>query len=346
MPNVCGCAAESDGEFCSLNSVSCGPLSGTDNCGQARNVESCGTCVAPQSCGGGGMSGVCGCTPESDSQFCQAQGVTCGTANGTDNCGASRSANCGQCNSCSSPNTIAAYGGVLSGTTSGTNTYTSTCGGDGPNQYYTWIPDVSGPATVSTCGSSFATVLDVLSGSCPSGSLVGCNENTTVWCYNDTTDSLVAFNAVAGTPYYFVIGGQGTAAGAFTLKVAPPDGTCASPYQINAAGGAVSTAFNGNNQGSTGSCGGAGADRVHLWVPTTSGTAMISLQGDFWPAALYVDSGSCTGTEMACNYQAGQWPTESVSFAVNAGTPYYVWVANGSYQGQSVMMYTLTVTAP
>ncbi len=289
------------------------------------------------------------CPPETDAQFCANAGVLCGPLSGTDNCGQSRTANCGTCSGCGAASTVAPTGGVYSGTTSGGSLFNSTCGAavdSAPEAYFTWTPTVSGPATVSTCGSSFDTVLDVLSGSCPGGALVGCNDNTAVWCYGSTTDSLIDFSAVAGTTYYFVVDGNGTASGNYTLKVVSPGGTCSSPFELPSAGGSFSSAFNGNNQGDTGSCGGAGADRVHHWVPSNSVTATITLTGDFWPAALYVRSGSCQGTEVACNYQTAQWPTETVTFSVTAGLDYYVWIAHGTYTGDAVMMYTLNVTAP
>jgi hypothetical protein len=89
-----------------------------------------------------------------------------------------------------------------------------------------------------------------------------------------------------------------------------------------------------------------GADKVHHWVPTTSGTATVKVVGDYWPASLYVKQGSCQGTEIACNYQTGQWPTETVTFSATAGTDYYIWLGDPNYQGQTVEIYTVTVTAP
>jgi hypothetical protein len=41
---VCGCAAESDAEFCGRVSAGCGKVSGTDNCGAARSNVDCGRC--------------------------------------------------------------------------------------------------------------------------------------------------------------------------------------------------------------------------------------------------------------------------------------------------------------
>jgi hypothetical protein len=205
---------------------------------------------------------------------------------------------------------------------------------------------VSGAATVSTCGSSFDTVLDIKSGACGTGSSVGCNDNSAVWCYMSTTHSLVDFSAVAGQTYYFTVDGAGTASGNLTLKVVSAEGSCTNPFSMPSSGGTKRFAMNGTNANS-GSCGGQGADRVTHWVAPKSGTATVSMSGDFWPAVLYVRSGSCGGgSELGCNYQAGQWPTESFSFNVTAGADYYIWSAVGSYTGDAVMYFDLTITPP
>jgi hypothetical protein len=107
-----GCIPESDEVFCAVLHDNCGPVAALDNCGVSRSVSSCGTCVVPQSCGGGGTPNVCGgigCTPESDAAFCLSLQKDCGVVNGLDNCGVSRSANCG---TCASPNTCGG-GGVV-----------------------------------------------------------------------------------------------------------------------------------------------------------------------------------------------------------------------------------------
>ncbi len=96
-PNVCACAAQSDAQFCSANGATCGSLTAVDVCGQSRTV-SCGACTSPESCGGGGMANTCGCSPETDSELCAANGAECGPLTVTDRCGASRTVNdCGAC---------------------------------------------------------------------------------------------------------------------------------------------------------------------------------------------------------------------------------------------------------
>ena len=77
-------------------------------------------------------------------------------------------------------------------------------------------------------------------------------------------------------------------------------GTCASPWFIPSSGGSNTNRMNGSST-TSGSCGGNGVDSVYRWVPSTSGAATISYSGNFWPASLWVRSGSCNRSEVACD---------------------------------------------
>jgi hypothetical protein len=125
----------------------------------------------------------------------------------------------------------------------------------------------------------------------------------------------------------------------------PPCGTCGTPHPVPATG------INGTYQMSgtsttSGSCGGAGLDRYHLFVPSGSGTASISLVTDYWPSVVYVRQGSCTGSQVVCDYEPGPWPTNVLSFGVTAGTSYYIIVDHGNYNGPITLTYTMTLTPP
>jgi hypothetical protein len=107
MPNICGCAAESDAAFCSRLGKNCGALSGTDNCGVSRTAVQCGTCTSPLTCGGGGMANVCGCS-ETDAQMCTRLGKTCGSITAKDVCGVTRTVT--SCGTCSAPQSCGGSG--------------------------------------------------------------------------------------------------------------------------------------------------------------------------------------------------------------------------------------------
>lgn len=340
-PNVCSCA-ESTTELCTRLQKNCGMLNVTDRCGMARSVN-CGTCAVGVSCG---TDNVCACAPETDASFCARVGG-CGAVTANDNCGASRTTTCSTtCGSCASPRPFPALGNQVSGTTRGTSSVSASCGGGGaPEEVWTWTPTASGSVTISTCGSSYDTVLSVRTGSC-TGAEVACNDNTTVWCSNGSTNhSYVTFNAVAGTTYFIVIDGGGSASGNYLLRMSPPDGTCSAPMDFPGAGGLIKSGVNGNSTNS-GTCGGSGADKVHRWVAPRSGTATATMVPDFWPSTLYVRSGTCTGAQLGCDNQTGQWPTNTVSFAVTAGTTYWIWAGLGTYNGPVVSIYDLTLTPP
>jgi hypothetical protein len=174
--------------------------------------------------------------------------------------------------------------------------------------------------TISTCGSSFDTVLSVRTGSC-TGHEIACNDNTSIWCPSSTNHSYVTFNAVVGTTHYVVIDGAGSASGAYNLRVSPPDGTCGTPISIPANGGLIKGGMSGSSTDSA-SCGGSGGDKVHRWVAPRSGTANVTMVPDFWPSTLYVRNATCNGAQLGCDHQTGMWPTNTVNFNVTAGNTY------------------------
>jgi len=340
--NVCACS-ETDAAFCTRLGKDCGSVSGTDVCGAARTAN-CGSCASPQTCG---ANNVCACDAETNQAFCARLGASCGTITNADNCGAQRTVDCGPCGTCSAPGTIPPLGHVVSGTTSGSSTMSSTCGGGGaPEQVWTYTPQVSGSVTISSCGSSFDTVVSVLQNACPGGSQVTCDDNTSIWCPNGTTHSYVTWNATAGQTYYVVVDGAGSGQGWYNLRVSPPDGTCANPIQVPSNGGTQHVGMAGNSTDSA-SCGGSGGDKVHHWVAPRSGTATVTMVPDFWPSTLYVRQGSCHGgAELACDNKTAQWPTNTISFPVTAGTEYFIWASYGTYNGPVVSIYDLTVSLP
>src|SRR5215471_5977857 len=95
---VCGCTAETNTAFCMRLAKTCGSVTAADSCGASRTVN-CGTCTSPQVCepATGSAPNTC-CSPETDASICTRLARTCGTASATDNCGSSRSVNCGNCN--------------------------------------------------------------------------------------------------------------------------------------------------------------------------------------------------------------------------------------------------------
>jgi hypothetical protein len=100
-PNVCGvsgCTPETDAALCQAAKKNCDAPKLVDNCQQTR-WPSCGSCTPPDTCGGGGSPNVCGtgCVSESDAAFCTRLGKDCDSVTDLDDCGQSRTADCGTC---------------------------------------------------------------------------------------------------------------------------------------------------------------------------------------------------------------------------------------------------------
>jgi hypothetical protein len=121
------------------------------------------------------------------------------------------------------------------------------------------------------------------------------------------------------------------------------DGTCASPYEMpRGEGGTYAAAMSGAGA-IAGSCGGTGGvERVHAWEAPITGTATVTLTGDFTPASLYVREASCAGAELGCDAAAAQPVDLSVMFAAISGTTYQIVVDSGT-QGAATKLYTLTI---
>jgi hypothetical protein len=130
---------------------------------------------------------------------------------------------------CTTPTVIPAAGGVFTGSTSGSSSQSGTCGttNAAPEKVFQWTPAVSGTATIQTCGASgtnFDTVLYMRSGTCPTGTQVACNDDTS-GCATSTNAnyaSRIRPTVTAGQTYFIIVDGYGGASGNFTLSVTPP----------------------------------------------------------------------------------------------------------------------------
>lgn len=91
--------------------------------------------------------------------------------------------------------------------------------------WFRYVPLLTGPVTVSTCGADFDTAIAVSSGSsgCPTGlySVLACNDDFA--CFGGssvlTPQSQVTLNGVAGTPYLIRVGSRIGATGAGSLRI-------------------------------------------------------------------------------------------------------------------------------
>ena len=126
---------------------------------------------------------------------------------------------------CNVVTAIPAAGGTILGNTCGVSTLTGTCGGgSAPEKVYQWTPNVSGVATIDTCGSGtlYDTVLYIRNSPCATGTELACNDDFCVIGDGSGHGSRVTPTVTAGQPYFIIVDGFFTTQGNFTLHVAPP----------------------------------------------------------------------------------------------------------------------------
>jgi hypothetical protein len=343
---------------------SVGACTGTQTCSSSCGWGSC-TVTAVESCNGVDdncngltdetftcrMGATQSCTNScgaAGSQTCAAGSCTWGSCCGVEVCGNACDDDCdGLVNegcacsgdTCACPLTVASSGGTYSGsTTTMVNDYGAFCRtAPGPDVVYTWTPTSSGTVQIDTIGSGFDTVLQVYTGGC-AGTSVACDDDA-----GGSFTSLVSFAFTAGTTYYIIVDGFGSASyGNYTLNVTPSGGCLSMMGSVTTTGTWYGDTCSGGNDYS-GSCGGSGAaDVVYSLTWAYGASVTVSLQYSSYDTMLYVRSGSCTATDIICNDD--YWGVQSqVTFTAAAGVTYYV-VIDGwsSYCGA----YQMTVTSP
>jgi hypothetical protein len=118
---------------------------------------------------------------------------------------------------CTCPETLTASGSYT-GSTSGSSAHDpSECAwtSSGPEWVFSIAPTSSCSVTFATAGSSFDTVLYVKSGSCTTGTEIGCNDDTYYGLDSELTVSLTG----GSTYYLFLDGYDSYEYGSFTLSV-------------------------------------------------------------------------------------------------------------------------------
>lgn len=161
-----------------------------------------------------------------------------------------------------------------------------TCGGGGgPDLWYTYT-SFGGPLTVSTCGSSFDTVVEVFSGSCGSLVLEGCDDDS---C--EINGIVRLFSTNQGETYTIRVGGYAGASGTGTLwvgNVIVPPGTPES---------CLSTFFFGGVNGPAGGALYFDLDCVFATEIDTFGISYSGSSGTPVGLEVYTTTGSHVGVE-------------------------------------------------
>jgi hypothetical protein len=130
------------------------------------------------------------------------------------------------------------------------------CGAGFHDVWWTYVAEDDGVLNLDTCGSSFDTILEVFAGTgCPSGALIGCNDDAVSGSCAGSMQSSVSVDVQAGDPVLIRVGGVGGAEGTGTLNVTlaedvlpPPNDDCADAIDL-----ATNVPFTGTTNGATAS---------------------------------------------------------------------------------------------
>ncbi|MCB1060193.1 MAG: hypothetical protein KDB65_08170 [Calditrichaeota bacterium] len=221
-------------------------------------------------------------------------------------------------------------------TTCATNNFDVACvSGDPADVFYNMTLSSCQTVTVSLCGSSYDTGLEIRAGgTCPGSTQVVCNDDN--YCGSSIVfQSTASFVAQAGVTYYIIIDGYSTFTGNYVLNVtgvpfAPENDTCPGttiaslPYSDT---GSTTCATNDFNVDCVS---GDPADVFYNMTLSTCQTVTISLCGSSYDTGLEIRAGGpCPGsTQVICNddYSCNSSPTlqSTATFIAQAGVTYYI----------------------
>ncbi|MBP7745815.1 MAG: hypothetical protein KA383_06745 [Phycisphaerae bacterium] len=209
-----------------------------------------------------------------------------------------------------------------------------------PDVFYLFTAPCTGTLAVDSCGSSYDTVLSVLT-TCY-GTELACNDD----CYPQVCglrDSCLTLSVAAGEDYVIRVSGYNGASGDFVLNLsyaAPANDACASATPVSDG----TTLF--SNCGATtdgpdepAACDFFGytqidADTWYLYTASCTGDLTVSLCGSTYDTKLAVYSGCPTngGTILACNDDYCAYQSQ-VTFPAVASTSYLIRI--GGYLGET-----------
>jgi len=212
-----------------------------------------------------------------------------------------------------------------------------------PDVWYAYVPACGGVATISTCGSSYDTVLTVFDG-CPSGggTELACDDDGCGYPY-----SSIDLAVTSGQTYLIRVSGYSGYTGNFQLTTSVSVGTPANDNCLNAI-----TIGNGSHPYQT--CGATNGgileagclfccsdldihkDIWYRYIAQGSGTVSIDLCNSNFDSKVAVYAGGCpilNNTAIACNDDFCNGTRSYTSFTATQGSTYMIRV--GGYAGNS-----------
>ena len=252
--------------------------------------------------------------------------------------------------------------GIHYGTTNfATNDGQATCGSSNlsPSVWYKWVAPRAGSITVSTCGSSFDTVLSVYdTNSCPSttGTQIACNDDAGPGSECGGLVSSVTFTAIANETYYIRVSGFNDAQGDFQLNVGPANNECETAKVVGEGSYPFSNVFATTDGPTLNSCSAGGVDTQvnndlwYVFTPGQNGFLDVTTCGSGFDTklAMYINA-PCDGrsTYVTCNDDACGFQSAMNLVPVTAGWNYYIRV--GGYlqnRGTGTLNINFTPSCP
>jgi hypothetical protein len=198
----------------------------------------------------------------------------------------------------------------------------------GHSVWFTWSPDVSQTAIISTRRSDFDTLLGVYTGNSVSAlSLVTSNDNVN----SAVHQSVVSFPATAGTVYHIAVDGYNGALGTVVLNINPPaNDDLSSAFLISGVTGST----NGYNIGASKESGEpahafdvGGHSIWYQWTAPADGPVEFNTDGSSFDTTLAVYTGTVMTNLVLIASNDDEAPgvhTSRLSFSASSGTTYQI----------------------
>jgi hypothetical protein len=192
---------------------------------------------------------------------------------------------------------------------------------DSSDVFFRWRAPVDAPYRFELFGHGYDPALAILGAECELPELA-CNDD------NQSLDSMVLLDLDEGEEITIVADGFGGDAGEFSLRIttAQCDEAVPLPSQTAISIGGQLPAGPSNTSGT---CAGAGPERVFEFVPPQTGTYAVHTTGSAFDTVLYARNGACGGDELACNDDFDDSLQSHVTLDLTADVP--IWIVLDAY---------------
>jgi hypothetical protein len=260
--------------------------------------------------------------------------------------------------------TIPGAGGSASGSSSNATNDAglpgSACPAGSKDVWHYFTPNASGNWLVSTCGSSYDTIVNVYSGACGALTQVGCNDDTTQ-CSGGNSEVRVVLTS--GTLYRIRVASKSGTTGSYSVSVfpSPANDDCGSAQSINSICGTTTLGWGATVQmdvvaattNGSASCVSSSRDVWYTFTPGVGGEWAIETcdTGTGVDTVLSMFDG-CGGSELDCNDDAIIACTSSIVHSrltptLTPSTTYWIRVAmKGTVSTGGAITLTLIPPSP